>query len=72
MSAPSAPEFPDYLPAAAQEALRALPAEQQTRLLLAISAEAERQEADLDAAVERSLQHIPALLRGSVRRLLGV
>lgn len=72
MSAPPAPEFPDYLPASVQEALRTLPAEEQNQLLTAIATQAARQEADLDSAFDRSLQHIPALLRGSVRRLLGV
>lgn len=53
-------------------AIERLTQDQATALKAAVSGARERQGRDLAAARDEALGHIPALLRGSVRRALGV
>jgi hypothetical protein len=51
---------------------QALSAEQTAALAAAVERAAVDREAQIDRAIEASLRHLPALLRGPVKRALGV
>ena len=52
--------------------LAALPTEQQTALAGLVEAAAARRAQLMDEAIDESLRNLPAVLRGTVRRSLGV
>jgi hypothetical protein len=52
--------------------LLGLPAEQQAALAGLVEAAAARRAQLMDEAIEKSLRHLPLVLRGTVRRSLGV
>lgn len=68
LPAPLATALPDDL----KTRLAQWPEARRDAFIRAVQAQDARQNADLDAAFERSLAHIPALLRGAVRKLLGI
>jgi hypothetical protein len=59
------------LGARAPEGLARLDAEHQRDLLAAVQEARRRQAAELEAASEQALRHIPRLLRGPIRRVMG-
>ncbi|MGH8445750.1 MAG: hypothetical protein ACREVL_10815 [Solimonas sp.] len=60
------------LGAPAPEALAALDAASLQQLGDALHAARKRQRAQMAAATESALQHIPLLLRGAVKKILGI
>jgi hypothetical protein len=59
------------LPAAELAACKALDAAQLRDLTALVEAARERDAREMDAAIQESLKHIPALLRGPVLKILG-
>jgi hypothetical protein len=62
----------DQLGSEPPEGIRALPAEQQQDLADALSEARHRQAAALAEAGEQGLKYVPALLRGTVRKAVGL
>lgn len=59
-------------PVAEFRAFAALPPAQIERLAREVQLTHQRQQAALEAAITESLGHIPALLRGPVKKILGI
>lgn len=54
------------------EAFHGLPREAQQALIAALRAARSRQKNQLDQALTQALEHVPMLMRGPVRKILGV
>ncbi|WP_216214688.1 hypothetical protein [Amycolatopsis aidingensis] len=54
------------------DGIATLPHEQRQELAEALRAARERQAAELATAAEESLKYVPALLRGAVRKAVGL
>lgn len=66
------PELADALGSEPPREFARLPAAQQRRLAAMLVDARERRAADLAEAIRKSLRYLPPLLRGTVRRALGL
>ena len=66
------PELAEALGAEPPAEFARLPAEQQRRLAELLTRARRRRAAELAEAVQQSLRYLPPLLRGTVRRALGL
>lgn len=62
----------DSVTGALPAGIAALKAEDQQKLAVTIAAAAEQQGAELSDATEESLRFVPKLLRGTVRKVVGL
>lgn len=54
------------------EAFNVLPGDAHASLVAALRAARARQKRQLDEALTRALEHVPMLMRGPIRRILGL